>query len=285
MLLIGSKAHDMGRVGSDIDYIAYPEELIKFKEENASKIVLVKPTRNGETIFMTGFVPIEFDTSDTGQRLIDIVGHGVATPDVLLTLKLSHRYLRNSPHFLKTMNDIHFLRNTRHVVPDSLKDWMKERIKATYWYRHPSLNQTKSSFFSDAGIGYLYDHDTIHECVKTFTTPAFEMIKEDKAEVFCSKEKFFNSDEPLRLATVLEEAYTLSLERALIPFNFELDPYKSFTKALEKICTSISSGWWREYAWENYYQVLDLYRSDYVERFKKALAQGIIKPYKIEKAS
>lgn len=281
MLLIGSKAFDMGRPGSDIDYIAIPAELEQFKKENTSKIVLAKPSRNGETIFMTGSVPIEFDTSETGQKLLDIVGHGTASPDVILALKLTHRYLKNSPHFLKTMNDIHFLRNSGYSVPESLKEWMKERIKATYWYKHPSLAQNKSEFFADDGVGYIYDHDTIHEAVKTFDTPAFELIKEDKAEVFCSKEKFFASDESLRLATVLEESYTLALERSQIPFDFTLDRYKSFTKALEKVCTSISSGWWREYAWEHYYQVLDLYQESYVDKFKAALDAGVIKPYKV----
>ena len=282
MLLIGSKAFDMGRPASDIDYIATPVELEQFLTENESKIVLSKHSRVGMTVFMTGSVPIEFDTSETGQKLLDIVGHGTATPDVLLTIKLTHRYLRNNPHFLKTMNDIHFLRNSGYTVPDSLKDWMKERIKATYWYKHPSLAQSKSEFFSDDGVGYIYDHDSIHEAVKTFDVPAFEMIKEDRAEVFCSKAKFFASDESLRLATVVEEAYTLALERSVLPYNFNIDPYWSFTKALEKICSSVSSGFWREYAWENYYQVLDMYNGNYVERFKDALRSGLIKPYKNE---
>src|SRR5699024_7102820 len=30
----------------------------------------------------------------------------MATPDMVYTLKMSHRYLKNSPHFLKTMEDI-----------------------------------------------------------------------------------------------------------------------------------------------------------------------------------
>jgi hypothetical protein len=34
-----------------------------------------------------------------------------------------------------------------------------------------------------------------------------------------------------------------------------------------KVCTSITSGWFREFAWENYDNVLDLYNDKYVEIF------------------
>jgi hypothetical protein len=279
MLLVGSHAFDFGRTPKDIDYIATPGELDLFKEINRDKIVLAKPTKFGETIFMTGSVPIEFDTSETGQDLLDIVGHDEASPAVLLTLKMSHRFLKNSPHFLKTMKDIWFLRMLGATVPDNLADWLKRRSKVTYDYSHPSLNRNKAAFFADDGVGYIYDHDTIHEAVKTFDVPAFNMIKKDAAEVFCSKEKFYSVSDEIKLATVLEETYVLALERSQIPHNFEPEPLKSFKMALEKVCTSIASGWWRTYAWENYFTVLDMYNENYVERFKDALSKGIIKPY------
>jgi hypothetical protein len=278
MLLVGSHAFDFGRTPRDIDYIATPGELELFKEINSDKIVLAKPTKFGETIFMTGSVPIEFDTSETGQELLRIVGHDEASPGVLLTLKMSHRFLKNSPHFLKTMKDIRTLRERGATVPWQLTDWLKARSKVTYDYSHPALNRSKQDFFTD-NFPYIYDHDTIHEAVKLFDVPAFEKIKADKADVFCSKERFFSLTEELQLATVLEETYTLALERSQIPHNFEPDPFRSFKMALEKVCTSISSGWWRTFAYENYFTVLEMYNENYVERFKKALAEGIIKPY------
>jgi hypothetical protein len=291
MLLVGSQAFDFGRVPSDIDYIATPGELELFKEVNSDKIVLVKPTKFGETIFMQGSDPVEFDTSETGQELMFISdkdydlarlqhdGHLIAEPNLLLTLKMSHRFLKNSPHFLKTMKDIWYLRMLGATVPESLTDWLKRRSKVTYDYGHPSLKRNKENFFSNDEVPYIYDHDTIHESVKTFSTPAFELIKDDAAEVFCSKEKFMAQPEEIKLATVLEESLTLALERSQIPFNFEPDRYKSFTTALEKVCTSIASGWWRTYAWENYFTVLEMYNENYVDRFKTALSEGIIKPY------
>jgi len=306
MLLIGSKAFDMGRKPSDIDYIAMPYHIESFKRFYGDKIVVTQPSHFGTTVFMIGSDPIEFDTSETGQELLamchadweakrfELVRPEInqvsgalyltASPALLLALKLTHRYLKNSPHFLKTMSDIHRLRGLGHEVPHILKDWSKARIAATYNYKHPVLDQSKTSFFKDDGVGYIYDHDTIHEAVKTFDVPAFNLIKLDAAEVYCSKEKFMAQSREVQLATVLEESLVLALERSQIPTNFEFDRYQSFVMALGKVCTSIASGWWRAFSWENYHEVLSMYDDTYVDRFKKALAEGIIKPYVAEAA-
>lgn len=291
MLLVGSKAFYMGRESRDIDYIASLEELDAFKTRHRDDIVLAKPSRRGQTIFMTGSVPIEFDVSDTGQQLLEIVRatpsllarntgyNNIAGPEILLALKLSHRYIKNSPHFLKTMTDIWYLRNEGYVVPECLKEWVKIRARETYDYGHPSLARSKNDFFANDGVGYCYDHDSLHESIKTFDVPAFNLIKLDGAEVYCSKEKFYEVSEAVRLATVLEEVEVLSLERSQIPNDFKIDRKKSFDMAHSKVCTSISSGFWREFAWEHYQEVQAMYRDDYVDRFKKALTEGIIKPY------
>jgi hypothetical protein len=47
-----------------------------------------------------------------------------------------------------------------------------------------------------------------------------------------------------------------------------------------KCCTSIASGFWREYAYENYFKVLNLYSDSYLDRFKYGLQSGIVKPFK-----
>lgn len=73
----------------------------------------------------------------------------------------------------------------------------------------------------------------------------------------------------------------LALERSQIPHPGKWTPEKSFMFALEKVCTSITSGWWREYAWEHHEDAVSLYesaRTDYVDRFKQALAAGVVRP-------
>lgn len=209
--------------------------------------------------------------------------HLVAPLGVNLMLKMSHRYKKNSPHFLKTMRDIKNLRNhlseeeyDEYVLDPVLPSLLKQREEATYNYKHPSLKQGKSAFFTDS-VNYVYDHDTIHDAVAMLDTPAYTYYVADGAEVHCDKHKFNDLPEIVKLYGVLEESYVLALERAIIPFD--TDPKKAFDIALEKVCTSITSGWFREFAWENYEKVQALYHESFVRKFKSALDAGKIKPF------
>lgn len=200
----------------------------------------------------------------------------------LYWLKMSHRYLKNSKFFLKTMEDIHALRERitpEMWIPKSgiAPAWFKLREEETYSYNHPKLNTTKKSFFSTLGqVKYIYDHDSIHRAMAQGKVPAYELYK-GEGEVLSSKKKFFELPEEVRLHGVLEEAYVLALERSQIPYGKDgLAPTWSFEKALEKVCTSITSGWFREFAWENYYKVRELYDPGYVDEFWAAVKNGVV---------
>jgi len=210
----------------------------------------------------------------------------VAPLDVLYSLKMSHRYLKNSPHFRKTRDDIMLMR--RHGAKIFDREWFKKREDETYWYKHPKLNVKKGDFFKGDGVEYVYDHDTIHIAMAHIAlengpadswkkVPAYTLYMKDGAEVQCSKEKFNAAEENVRLYGVLEEAQVLALERSQIPFRGKVDPRKSFDMALQKVCTSITSGWFREFAWENFDKVEAMYEPDYVDRFWNAVDAGIVR--------
>jgi hypothetical protein len=194
-------------------------------------------------------------------------------------LKMSHRYLKDSPHFLKTMRDIHFMRKHGAVIQPEHEAFYKLRRAETYNYNHPKLNTSKADFFQDVEI-YQYEHDTIHEAMKHLDKPAYSYFKHDQSEVFCDKGLFFSGDETIRLCSVLEETYVLALERSQIPHGKRVSPGWSFDKALEKVCTSITSGWFREYAWENYDKIQDMYDPNYVKRFHQGVESGVVKEFK-----
>lgn len=204
----------------------------------------------------------------------------IATDSLCYMLKMSHRFLRNSPFFEKTRNDIMLLRYLGATMPPEFSEWYKQREKETYDYSHPNLKQSKNNFFDTPGVTYRYDHDTIHEAVKLYDTPAYSHFKDDEAEVYCSRAKFEGCDEKIKLASVLEESYVLALERCLVPFDFKTTPKDAFVMALQKVCTSITSGWWRDYAWEHYGNALAFYSDDYVDKFKYGLQQNIVKEVK-----
>lgn len=197
--------------------------------------------------------------------------------NILYMLKMSHRYLKNSPHFVKTMNDIEMMRYYGAEIEDKHKSFYKERMKATYTYNHPNLNTKKNEFFRDLDI-YVYDHDKIHEIVAIADKPAYKNYIIEGKDVLCSKELFDSLDEKTKLCGGLEETYVLALERSQIPNNYKVDPLKSFNIALEKVCTSITSGWFREFCWENYYKIKNLYDPNYVEKFKNAVDSKKIMP-------
>jgi hypothetical protein len=190
---------------------------------------------------------------------------------------MSHRYLRNSPHFKKTMDDIQIMRKHGAHVPNFLLEWYERRMKETYTYFHPNLNVKKGEFFNGDGVNYVYDHDSIHEAMKHMEMPAYKYYQDPSSEVSCSQWLFWKCTQYQRLCGVLEEAYVLALERSQIPFAGTVSPERSFNMALEKVCTSITSGWFREFAWEHYYDVMKMYSAMYVEKFRAGVRAGIVK--------
>lgn len=306
MIMIGSRALEMQlkrqdkelyRSCVDLDYLCTEKEwLIQSVIHAHDELVeLVERTGNKGHVKMVAGAHIEFDIAQPGdstdlliqyckanpQSLFLNNGDFVAPVDVLYLLKMSHRYKKNSPHFFKTMNDIHFMRSLGAKIPPELEEVFKLREKETYNYSHPNLDVKSKDFFKGDEVPYVYDHDTIHEAVAVLGVPAYKSYMKDDSEVMTSKEKFFEQENHIRLLGVYEESCVLALERSQIPFNFEVPARQSFVMALSKVCTSITSGYFREYAWENFGVVMKFYESmgetDYIERFKAN--SHIVKPF------
>jgi hypothetical protein len=197
---------------------------------------------------------------------------------------MSHRFLKNSPAFAKTMFDIKRMRVALgfSTIPERLQEWYKKRSKETYNYSHPSLMRGKSAFFSGDGVNYVYDHDSIHIAMAHLERPAYTYFKRDDHEVAVDRKKWDTVSENTRLYSVLEETYVLALERSQIPYKGQIAPITSFRKALEKVCTSITSGWWRDYAWEHHDEAMSMYDNTYVARFWAAVDSGVVKPHNAE---
>ncbi|XKX17455.1 hypothetical protein MVUOKPPV_CDS0058 [Klebsiella phage phi1_175008] len=307
MIMIGSRALEMQlkrqdkelyRSCVDLDYLCTEKEwLIQSVIHAHDELVeLVERTGNKGHVKMVAGAHIEFDIAQPGdstdlliqyckanpQSLFLNNGDFVAPVDVLYLLKMSHRYKKNSPHFFKTMNDIHFMRSLGAKIPPELEEVFKLREKETYNYSHPNLDVKSKDFFKGDEVPYVYDHDTIHEAVAVLGVPAYKSYMKDDSEVMTSKEKFFEQENHIRLLGVYEESCVLALERSQIPFNFEVPARQSFVMALSKVCTSITSGYFREYAWESFHIVMKFYESigedDYIKRFKAN--QHLVKPFK-----
>lgn len=287
LCVIGSHAlarHVTELVPLDIDLVTSYEEMLTFAKYNYTNITESYPITKGKKWVMKGFgsmrrsniMEVELAWDDSlAKELHDLIvadkktvvvnGLHYASLDVLYMLKMSHRYLRNSPHFAKTMRHIHTLRELGAKIRKEHRDFYNRRVKATYWYKHPSLKKGTKDFFNGDGVNYLYFHDDIHESVKIMDKPAYTFYQADNAEVQCDMNKFFTCDEQIRLNGVYEEASVLGLERAIIPFGV---PYHAaFKKALEKVCTSITSGRVREFSYDNYDKVLAMFNENTFDKF------------------
>lgn len=295
MIIIGSNAINkhlktFREFPSDVDILCHFDEAIKFIN-SLDNVKMAKPINNGKKyIVKTDIIyEIEIIQNDIKEELYNYIKNdknsihdGIFTYpslNVLYALKESHKYLKNNPHFLKTMKDIKFLRSLNCKIDSDFVDLFKKIEQDTYDYSHPILNQTKSNFFNDT-VKYIYDHDTIHEAVKINERPAYTYFIKDGSEVLCSKKKFFECSEHIRNSAVLEESYVLALERSIIPHETSFKRKEVFDYALMKVCTSITSGWFRKWSWENYEKVQEMYNDNFVDKFELALKNGLIKPFK-----
>lgn len=202
--------------------------------------------------------------------------------DVLFTIKSSHKYLKNSPHFWKNAKDWHLMKAMGAEIPDGLKSWLTRRKKETYWYKHPRLKKMSGQDFfdPDQGVEYVYDHDSIHRAVAIFDKPAYRYYMKDGEEVDCDKDKFFSLPEKFRIAGVAEEACVLAIERSLVPYPGKKTPREAWAFALMKVCTSITSGWFRKWGYDNLPKVMADYPEGYWEKFEAGLKSGIVLPFR-----
>jgi hypothetical protein len=286
----------------DLDVIMTFPEFQAWTQENQDRMASIRPLSDVKTLAITrNGVKIEVETAWEGtaahslltklsssdykttrfRHFMELMDSAIVAPLwALLALKLSHRYLKNSPHFLKTMREVHALRGAGVTLDEWARIWLKQRQAETYVYKHPRLNQGKDSFFSGDGVVYVFDHDSIHTAVARVPgQPAYTFYLKDGAQVQVDRKKWEALPEEYRLNGVVEEATVLALERSQIPMRGRVDPRRSIDIALMKVCTSITSGWFREYAWENYDKVWDMYDPDYATKFWTLADAGQVKAY------
>ncbi len=296
MILIGSRALAirapflLKRSPRDFDFIAHEEEALDFLEAHDLKnIERVEGPPFKKIIYPEQDCPCEFEIIEEGKSASlfeDLVKKDPKTistdfgliPNVnlLFTLKASHRFFKNSPHFWKTAKDYHIMKDSGCLILPEYQEFYKFRTSETYFYKHPKLNVKKADFFNHDQVVYVYDHDSIHEAMKLQDKPAYTYYQKDGSEVDCDKEKFFAQTDELKLHAVLEESYVLALERSQITYGDEISPRQSFLMALSKVCSSITSGWFRTYAYDHIFEALKAYDDTYVDRFKQAIVNGVV---------
>lgn len=298
MILVGSRAlvlrapQALNRKPLDFDFVCTKEEFDTWMEKNSSKVKPTKIYPEKNKMIVEGSTNCEFEmiapdtSSDMLRQLVMNDSESFETPfgwvpsfDMLFTIKQSHRYLKNSPHFWKTAQDWHTMRALGAKIRPEYEAFLKLREKETYTYAHPKLNVTKDNFFKDDGLEYVWDHDDIHKSVARGERPAYTYYLKDGEQVLCDKNKFFSIDQGIRLNGIVEEAAVLAVERSLVPHPGVWTPAYAWKFALAKVCSSITSGWFRQFGYENLPQVLKMYPEGYWEKFQKDCEEGTVKRF------
>lgn len=297
-LRAGYKARGMelGREPVDLDILASREEARDFIGIANLDLVKMSPDRILAKAPSGQMVEIEYIVPGTSNALYHLwaetigkletiryqdVEIPVASLEMMYSIKRAHRH---SPRFFeKHVNDynrLHKLFKGRDIFAKVTALRYKETAEKQK-LRTPSLNKTAKDFFDDNVSNRTFIHDQIHEVMAFGSRPMFERIKIDPDKVACSKEKFFLLSGEQRDQCVQEEAYVIALERAMIPMLFEGEkiatPSDAYKWAVMRICTTLCSGWFREYAVENYDNLMLRYDRTYVDKFLDAAESGRIK--------
>ncbi len=189
---------------------------------------------------------------------------------VLYSLKKSHIIFPIK--FQKNIGDYAILHEMCGGI-DKIKEITKTRqkeIEERLKLPTVNLNKSKEKFFNNS-VKRIFVHDDLHDLVKFEDKPLFKKIQKPSSEVFCDKGMFYSMDENRQIKTVAEEATVIALERYIVPFFYSGGKFYNeefaFCKALEKLCTTMTKGWFRQFAVDNFNKIVESRNKDYVELF------------------
>ncbi len=302
MLSLTGDVHSRRFLVRDIDVVMSFDSLKAFLERNRpfiKNLVPKSPYKYGATLVREGqryVYEIETEQQPSSAWLLDHAarfqaqtycdpfGNEFVVPcqELLFLTKKSH--INMNVHFDKNMADFHALKEG--INPEKIGnlsaffDLRHMEAKERYRYRHPKLNVTNETFFdrSKTVVGYVFVHDDIHEAVKHFERPVYEMIKKNMGRAWCEKEMFFDLPLDTQIKCVQEEAYVIAIERfiALQKGPYE-DLFMAYKDALRRICTTLCSGFFRDFAVNHYFELLRAYDASFFKRFQTALKEGAVR--------
>jgi hypothetical protein len=193
-------------------------------------------------------------------------------PTGLFILKRSH--LHRPIKFARHIMEFQRIKKLVNELTGKEKEVLARRTKLTkeaYGDKHPSLKMSNEEFFDDY-VDKYFVHDDLHKVVAYNDVPVYEMMKKDQSQAFCEKSMFFDLPFEEQLNCVREESYVIALERYIIPKWIKGENHMpasfAFDKALERVCTTLTSGWFRDFAIDNWSEI----RSQQVDFLGKFLA-------------
>lgn len=276
-VIIGSYALGT-RYAKDIDIICYEKDILcDNKKKDDYQCSFVFESRNVECLLA--------NNQESLQQIYNFYKEGIsiASKHTLFCIKAGHIIY---PHkqWEKHIQDYHVLRPQ--VVVTEISSYTKEFIALHRKCTKERMGSkgtpklvgvSKQDFFDNKVIKY-YVHDNVHRSIAHKDRPMYEFMQENINSVECSKslwDKFTYED---KVMCVLEEAYTIALERKIIPLmkgnpGIIWSPFDAFKWALMRICTTLCSGWYRQFSIDNYFTILNAYGPGYINKFEQNISK------------
>lgn len=258
---------DFYRKTKDIDYLCYFKDIPEELKESASldNFSYKDRTKNVEYIFIDKSLSLR----------VWYCYNDLAYVTFLMKMAHRHFYLGKYAKSFKHLMDSSWMLKQGYKV--KLQDVKLVEMYTQYLietvYKNdsrllvfPKLNKTKDQFFNDK-VAYYVDHDSLHELVAIQDKPAYTKCL--TAEVMFSVSVFNSLSYQDKVNMVLEESYVLALERCLIPIfygDFNVPtfiPDEAFKYALTRVASNLTSGAFRKFAANNFYDIYMSYNKDY----------------------
>lgn len=312
--IIGSRAFNAYfpdvLVPKDLDIIGTEEEIALFLTARADDIVSTTPRGAHKLLAKSkefGLIECEYARGDNssygyhsimnsrivppnwGQKKTTISGIEMvyASPDIQFSIKKAHIFY---PINWEKHATQYFVLSDYNEGEDFHAEITAVRAKETEEHfgklNTPKVNKAdKADFFIDSIEKIrVFEHDDIHKLVAfERDVPAYTKMQPDQTKVACAKELWLAMTHETKCNCVLEEAFAIALERHIIPFIFigngkgQPDPVVALKWALMRICTTLCSGWFRQFALDNYREILARgLDTQYVDHFMDRYAAGDI---------
>lgn len=275
------------RKSKDIDLIAYRKDVEEaFPHFNISNDYIHSTEYDGrryEFLFadkMPTFQKIMEEAEKDGYK---------TTYEILYLIKSGHIKVNPTMNAEKHINDLHILKRIlneyegktspypirRNLIKEIEKDHVAMLAARNQRSAAGKLNlkQDTNRFFKDNVQRYI-EHDDIHLFYKKYDVPMYKKIQEEGSQVLCSKKLWNKLSFEDKINTVHEESYVIATERILIPdfLHKRKSPdqgsaYLAFKYAISRISTNLTKGFFRDFAFENYYLIVNSFDEKYYEKF------------------
>lgn len=198
----------------------------------------------------------------------------VAPLSLLEVIKTSHMVF--SKNFRKHMADLHLIRDRLHRKDAYMEPNRSQPLVEIMYLRriehclvfgvpgfHINLNKTNAEFLETDSVIYTDKyilHDDLHLKTCFGKVPAYDNLRLDKSKAMMYKGLFDKASTQVRLNCVREEAMTIALERYLLPGRSK-DAQDAYEQALLRVCTTLTKGWFREFAINSHFLVKTIDKS------------------------